>query len=121
MIDLEGYLRIADRHSEHIACAAGGEVLSAGEMGFDARTATLKYVTNQSTGYCPEPDSWPAVERALRRIGVEPPDGFTTVLVFRRCPDCGQRNIVKEGIFECGVCGSELPKARLLATEGPTA
>ena len=25
------------------------------------------------------------------------------------CPNCGQRNIVKEGWFVCGVCGADLP------------
>jgi hypothetical protein len=34
-------------------------------------------LTNQSTGYCPDHDSWPAVDRALGRVGVEHPDDFT--------------------------------------------
>ncbi|MBW4620674.1 MAG: hypothetical protein KME17_15130 [Cyanosarcina radialis HA8281-LM2] len=32
VIDLNGNLRLADRHSEHIACAGGEAVLSAGEI-----------------------------------------------------------------------------------------
>src|SRR3954468_16292350 len=31
-----GVLRLADRRSEHVACAGGGPVLSAGEMFFSA-------------------------------------------------------------------------------------
>ena len=34
VIDYEGYFRIADRHSEHVACAGGKYVLSAGEVFF---------------------------------------------------------------------------------------
>lgn len=34
VIDSEGYLRIADRHSEHVACSGGNPVLSAGEIFF---------------------------------------------------------------------------------------
>ena len=34
VIDVEGYLRVADRHSEHIACTGGQPVLSAGEIFF---------------------------------------------------------------------------------------
>jgi transcription initiation factor TFIIIB Brf1 subunit/transcription initiation factor TFIIB len=28
---------------------------------------------------------------------------------FRRCPACGERNIVKDDWFVCGVCGADLP------------
>jgi len=61
--------------------------LAAGEMGF-ARTSEgwhADRVSNQSTGYCPDPDSWPAVAAALDRAGIARPDGFTHALVFRRC------------------------------------
>jgi hypothetical protein len=30
---------------------------------------------------------------------------FTQEIFFCRCPACGQRNIVKDGWFACGVCG----------------
>jgi hypothetical protein len=66
-------------------------------------------ITNLSTGFCPEPESWEAVRDALDRIGVRHPGQFTSCFVFRRCPGCGGRNVVKEGVFECAVCGSELP------------
>jgi hypothetical protein len=47
--------------------------------------------------------------RALDRIGVPHPGRFTTEMVFRRCRKCGERNVVKDGWFACGVCGAELP------------
>jgi hypothetical protein len=34
VVDVAGVLRLAPRRSEHVVCAGGGEVLSAGEMGF---------------------------------------------------------------------------------------
>src|ERR1700754_1038757 len=65
IIDTDGWLWIADRHSEHVACAAGRDVLSAGEMTFETNRQTqvvvVSAVTNQSAGYCPEPESWPVV------------------------------------------------------------
>src|SRR5262245_59429336 len=62
VIDEEGRLRVADRGSEHLACAGNRPVLSAGEM-FLRRTekgVRVEGVSNQSTGFCPEPESWPA-------------------------------------------------------------
>jgi hypothetical protein len=49
------------------------------------------------------------VAAALGRLGVPHPGRFTTAVVFRRCETCGERNVVKDGWFVCGVCGSELP------------
>ena len=111
VIDPEGRLRLADRHSEHVACAGGGPVLSAGEMFLaTARDAVVvEEVSNLSTGYCPEPESWDDVQGALGRIGVAHTGRFTTEVIFRRCPSCGQRNVVKDGWFVCQVCGGELP------------
>jgi len=68
-------------------------------------------VSNQSTGFCPEPESWPAVAAALDRIGIPHPGRFTQEVVLRRCLTCGQRNIVKDGWFVCEVCGADLPAA----------
>jgi hypothetical protein len=112
IIDASGHLLLADRRSEHVACAGGGPVLSAGEMFFviDGGRVEVVEVSNQSTGYCPEPESWPAVAAALDRIGVPHPDGFTLEIVFRRCPKCGERNVVKDGWFACGACGTELAR-----------
>lgn len=112
VIDAQGDLLLADRRSEHVACAGGGPVLSAGEMFFrveDGRVVAAE-VSNQSTGFCPEPESWPAVAAALDRIGVPHPGRFTKEVVFRRCVKCGERNVVKDGWFVCGVCGAELPQ-----------
>lgn len=51
VIDAKGKLRIADRRSEHFACAGCGDVLSAGEMTFGWNGGcVLENVTNQSTG-----------------------------------------------------------------------
>jgi hypothetical protein len=110
IVDTEGWLWIADRHSEHVACAAGREILSAGEMTFDIRTqgVCVLDITNQSLGYCPEPDSWPAVASALEQSGIRHPERFTSQFVFRRCSECGTKNIVKDEWYECGVCGASL-------------
>ena len=111
VIDEKGDLVLADRRSEHVACAGGGPVLSAGEMFFLIGDDGLEVAeaSNQSTGYCPEPASWPAVAAALDRIGVPHPGRFTQETVFRRCERCGERNVVRDGWFVCGVCGAELP------------
>lgn len=108
VVDCDGILRIADRRSEHVACAAGGPVLSAGEITFTA-DGDVDAVSNQSTGFCPEPESWVHVAAALDRTPVAHPDQFTTSVVFRLCPECNDRNIVKDGWFVCDVCGADLP------------
>ncbi|MEV4137321.1 hypothetical protein AB0J72_34745 [Dactylosporangium sp. NPDC049742] len=108
VVDLGGTLRLAPRRSEHIACAGGEPVLAAGEMGF-AADWRVDRVSNQSTGYCPDPACWPAVAAALDAAGTPHPGGFTDTVVFRRCTACGQRNIVHDGDFACAVCGAPLP------------
>ncbi|WP_405523048.1 hypothetical protein [Streptomyces canus] len=111
VVALDGLLRLAPRRSEHVACAGGADVLAAGEMGF-ARAAgrwAVGEVTNHSTGYCPDLDSWHAVGHALDRAGVEHPGRFTHEVVFRRCGECGERSIVREADFVCVFCGGELP------------
>ena len=112
IVDTGGLLWIADRQSEHVACARGGDVLSAGEMTFDAEDGrvVVSGVTNQSTGYCPEPSSWSAVEAALDAAQLSHPGRFTQEFIFRLCENCGQRNVVKEDDYTCAVCGSELPQ-----------
>jgi hypothetical protein len=107
-----GVLLVADRHSEHVACAGGGPVRAAGELSFalGAGRVTVTRVSNQSTGYCPEPESWGAVVGALRAAGLEPPAGFDPRCEFRRCAGCGSLNLVKCGVFECAVCGADLPR-----------
>jgi hypothetical protein len=113
VVDLDGRLRLAPRHSEHIACAGGGEVLAAGEATFAAGPDGwhVVRVSNQSTGYCPDLDSWDAVAAAVDGLGLSRPDGFTEAIVFRRCDACGERNVVREGDFVCALCDAALPLA----------
>jgi hypothetical protein len=108
-ISVDCILLLAPRRSEHVACAGGGPVLSAGEITFST-DGDVSEITNQSTGYCPEPESWPSVAAALDAIPVGRPDDFTTRVVFRLCPGCNERNIVKDGWFVCDLCGADLPK-----------
>lgn len=111
VVALDGTLRLAPRRSEHVALAAGREVLAAGEIAF-APTETgwrVTTVTNQSTGYCPDPDCWPAVAAALNQVGVPHPGAFTDEVIFRRCRTCGERNIVRDDDYTCALCDSALP------------
>lgn len=111
VIDEDGSLRVADRVSEHVACSGLRPVLSAGEMFLRVTPGGVEVdeVSNQSTGFCPEPESWPAVAAALDSLGIRHPGRFTLAVTFRRCHACGERNVVKDGWFACGVCGADLP------------
>jgi hypothetical protein len=113
VVDDEGVLRVAHRRSEHVACAGGRDVLAAGELLpiRDGASVRVIEISNQSTGYCPEPSCWPAVARALDAAAITHPGAFTFEATFRRCPSCGERNLVKDGDLECAVCGAELPLA----------
>ena len=103
-------LHLAPRRSEHVACASGGPVLSAGEITIE-EDFRVPEISNQSTGFCPEPKSWKSVEFALNQIGIQHPGEFTTSVVFRRCPKCHERNIVKDSWYQCQICDAELPEA----------
>ncbi|MFI9568443.1 hypothetical protein [Streptomyces rishiriensis] len=113
LVGVDGVLRLAPRRSEHVACAGGDIVLSAGEISFtrEADRWTVSEVSNQSTGYCPDVSSWPEVARALDAVGLWRPSGSTHEVVFRRCPDCQEHNIMREDDFACVFCGSDLPAA----------
>jgi len=102
-------LRVAPRRSEHVACAAGGPVLSAGEITI-SEEYDIPEISNQSTGFCPEPESWVAVEAVLNDAGIEHPGEFTTSVTFRLCPKCRERNIVKDSWFFCQLCDAKLPE-----------
>ena len=106
-----GVLHIADRHSEHVACAGFEPVLAAGELTvlWSIKDAEVLYITNQSTGFCPEPSCWPAAQQALKKAGLEAPVGFEPQFDFRWCTACHTINIVKEGWLVCA-CGADLPK-----------
>jgi hypothetical protein len=111
VVALDGALRLAPRRSEHVALADGRDVLAAGEITFAPANAGwyVAEVTNQSTGYCPDPDCWPAVAKALDELGLQHPDGFTDKVTFRHCPTCGERNIVRDHDFTCALCNNALP------------
>ena len=110
VVNLQEELVINDRHSEHVMCAGGHPVLSAGEITFEVNKAHVSVVavTNQSTGYCPEPSSWPSVARAMRKAGLEGPHCFTNAYEFRFCYHCQQINLIKDQVFECVVCENML-------------
>ncbi len=110
IISSEEQLWIADRHSEHIACADGQPVLAAGEITFHWGPSGVSVieVTNQSTGYCPEPDSWDVITAVLEHLNLAHPTAFTTCFLFRRCNHCGTTNIVKDSWWECAACQTSL-------------
>ncbi|MFD8207049.1 hypothetical protein ACFV2S_11675 [Streptomyces sp. NPDC059695] len=86
-------------------------VLGAGEIRFmsEAERWTVIEVSNQSTGYCPDVTSWAEVARALDAAELRRPTRFTHEVVFRRCPECQEHNIVREDDFVCVFCGGDLP------------
>jgi len=108
-IGVDETLQLATRRSEHTACAAGGPILSAGEITID-RDYEVAEISNLSTGFCPEPESWSVVETVLNHIGIKHPGRFTNAIVFRLCPDCNERNIVKDSWFYCQLCDAKLPE-----------
>ena len=103
-----GVLLVAPRRSEHVACAGGEPVLAAGEICFSTNGAVVA-ITNNSTGYCPSEGCWEPVRSALDRAELPRPEGFTFVATFRRCPRCGERNLVKEDWYVCAICDADLP------------
>jgi hypothetical protein len=112
IVDLESRFWLADRRSEHVACARGQAVLAAGEIAWEVASGVVEIVegTNQSTGYCPTPESWHMVSAVLETIGVDLPPTWTRTFLFRRCL-CGQINLIKDDVFECAVCGQALSLA----------
>ncbi|MEO1270257.1 MAG: hypothetical protein AAFX99_19385 [Myxococcota bacterium] len=114
VVGTDGRLRLADRHSEHVACSGGAPVLAAGEMTLDWTCGTEVYVamvSNLSTGFCPEPTCWDAIALALEALGLGHDGELTYAFDYRRCPACGSRNVIKDGYFVCDVCGEPLPEA----------
>ncbi|MFE7707586.1 hypothetical protein ACFU6I_17680 [Streptomyces sp. NPDC057486] len=112
VVDGDGVLRLAPRRSEHVVCAGGEAVLSAGEISFREESGrwAVDEISNQSTGYCPDVNSWSAVAEALDQAGIVRPSSFTHEVVFRRCPACQQLNIVREEDFVCVFCDAVLPR-----------
>lgn len=112
IVAVDGTLWIADQHSEHVVCARGDAVLTAGEMTFEVHPHHIEVVaiTNQSTGYCPPPESWPAVVAALDHIPLVHPETWRSAYTFRRCTTCSTINIVKDAWYECAVCQTPLSR-----------
>jgi len=110
IINEQKELVVSDRHSEHVVCAGGKNVLSAGEItfSFEKKEIYISEITNQSTGYCPKPTSWEIVEIVLNKLNVAYPKYFTSAFEFRRCLNCQTKNLIKEEIYECAVCNADL-------------
>jgi hypothetical protein len=110
VVDADGRLLIADRRSEHVACAGGKAVQCAGELTFAVRPAiAVVSVSNQSTGFCPHVDSWIAIAAALADAGIDSPAGFDPACEFRKCIACGCINLIKDRHFQCSMCDAALP------------
>jgi len=112
VVDANGVLRIAARRTEHVVCAGGGEVFTAGELRFEPVDGDLRVseATNQSTGYCPDSASYDALASTLERAGIDAPTWWTHSFEFRVCVSCGERAIVKDEWFVCEFCAEELPE-----------
>lgn len=98
IVDASGLLWLSDRGTEHVSCARGRTVRAAGEVTFwrTPSAMAISSITNQSTGFCPEPDCWTCTREALVRAGLAAPDGFTqSVSPSRRCTTCGTKNLLK--------------------------
>ena len=123
VVTTAGWLRLADRHSEHVACSGGEPVGSAGELTLRWVGAALELeaISNLSTGFCPEPASWPVVAVALARAELAAPESWTSAYEFRRCTACGERNVIKDGWYACEVCDAPLPERWNFATDSAPA
>ncbi|WP_372366240.1 hypothetical protein [Candidatus Uabimicrobium sp. HlEnr_7] len=108
IVDEQEKLWAADRHCEHVACARRNSVFAAGEMTFALDRAEVTFITNQSTGYCPEVSSWNVISDVLAKTNMIFPSFFDKSFIFRRCVSCQQINIVKDDIYECAVCETSL-------------
>ncbi len=108
IVDIAGYLWIADRHYEHVACAQGQSVLSAGEITFAQEDGLeITALSNQSTGYCPHVKTWPAVARALSRAQLTFPATWTLACTFARCTQCHTLHLIKHESWICAVCNAD--------------
>lgn len=111
IVDTEGYLWVGERRMEHVVCARGQPVLMAGEITFSLKGAAhVTYVTNQSTGYCPQPEGWAQLRAALDAAGIEHPGELSRAFEFRRCEKCSTLNLVKDDGLFCAVCDAPLPQ-----------
>lgn len=107
-VGLDGKLRVASRNSEHVACSGRQPVLTAGELTI-LHDGTVENIKNQSTGFCPSENSWPAIAQALDYASIERPTGFSNTIIFRKCLNCKENNLVKDNWFVCVFCDADLP------------
>ena len=105
-----GRLFLADRRSEHVSCARGEPVLTAGEITFRVMPGGIEVsdATNLSTGYCPESGSWKPLVAELNRCNVPGIGGFTHSFEFRHCPSCGMICVIKDDLYACPGCDRPL-------------
>lgn len=68
----------------------------------------MTYVTNQFTGYCPQPSGWEHVARALDAVGINHPSELDRAFEFRRCGKCETLNLIKDDSYYCAVCDAPL-------------
>lgn len=110
VLDTLGKFLIADRHSEHVACAGGQSVLAEGEVGFtiQKKSVVIEEISNYSTGYCPDVLCFAEVQKTLNQINVLHPNWWTREAVFRRCLNCKEKNLVKDSWFYCLICYAPL-------------
>lgn len=73
------------------------------------QSLTLIEASNQSTGFCPDVDCWADLAAALSFDAITLPPRLTRPIHFRRCPKCGEVNLVKEAWFVCVFCDADLP------------
>ena len=86
VVDADGLLRLARAPLGTRGLSSGGPVLSAGEITF-SKGGDVTEITNQSTGFCPEPESWPSVAAVLYRIPLSHPGRFTTGVAISGLPE----------------------------------
>ena len=109
VVDAQRQLRVEDYGYEHVACA-GGSAYAAGVAWFDVEDGVrVARITNQSTGFCPDPSCWGAVAEALDAAGIAHPGRFEPAFDFRRCEGCGETNLIKDDWFVCVFCERSLP------------
>ncbi|MFC5599881.1 hypothetical protein [Deinococcus cellulosilyticus] len=104
-----GELRMAERQTEHVACAEGGPVLAAGEMSFEIhkREMHITGLSNLSTGFCPEVGCLEQVLVLLSSLQVDLSVCNIYLFEFRRCQST---NVMKYRDPFCVVCDAPLPE-----------
>lgn len=82
VVSEEGVFVLGGYINEHVDAAGGRPVLAAGEAVLEEQpdgSWAITALNNRSYGYMPGPESWDAVERALRDTGIAYPAGFSEI------------------------------------------